>query len=84
MRTTIRVDDQLLAKAKEAAARSGRTLTAVIEDALRESLARSPRVGDNEPFELPVSEQSGGVRAGVDIDDSASLLDLMEADDRPV
>jgi predicted transcriptional regulator len=36
MRTTIRLDPHLLAEAKKLAAASGRTLTAVIEEALRE------------------------------------------------
>ena len=40
MRTTIRLDDDLLAQVKLAAARSGKSMTAVIEDALREMLAR--------------------------------------------
>ena len=40
MRTTIRLDDNLLAEVKLLAARSGRSMTAVIEDALREMLAR--------------------------------------------
>jgi predicted HicB family RNase H-like nuclease len=35
MRTTIRLDDHLHAEAKQRAARSGLTLTAVIEQALR-------------------------------------------------
>ena len=37
MRTTIRLDDDLLVEAKQRAARSGLTLTAVIEQALREN-----------------------------------------------
>lgn len=36
MRPTIRLDDQLLKEAKQLAAQSGRSLTSVIEDALRE------------------------------------------------
>lgn len=43
MRTTVRLDDHLLAQAKRYAAASGKTLTAVLEDALRESLARRAR-----------------------------------------
>jgi hypothetical protein len=42
MRTTIRLDDDLLLEIKQLAARSGKTLTSVIEDALREMLARLP------------------------------------------
>lgn len=38
MRTTIQLDDQLLLEAKKHAAQTGRTLKAVIEDALREAL----------------------------------------------
>ncbi len=38
MRTTIRIDDALLAELKTEAARSGKTLTAVIEDAVRGNL----------------------------------------------
>ncbi|HEV3496005.1 MAG TPA: PIN domain-containing protein [Actinomycetes bacterium] len=34
MGTTINIDDALLAEAKQAAARTGRSLTAVVEDAL--------------------------------------------------
>ena len=79
MRTTIRLDDQLLAEAKALAARTGRTLTRVIEDSLRASLA--PRAGDDgrRPTKLPTGG-SGGLRPGVDLDDSASLLDVMQGD----
>ena len=40
MRTTIRLDDDLLREAKAYAAATDRTLTRLIEDALREALAR--------------------------------------------
>lgn len=85
MRTTIRLDDALLAEAKAAAAARGTTLTAVIEDALRESLARrhdAPRTQRH--VELPTSGEGSKLMPGVDLDDSAALLDLMERDDPPV
>ena len=78
MRTTINLDDALLAEAKQVAARTGRTLTAVVEDALRQSLHQRPQT-TREAIELPVFGE-GGVRPGVDLDDSAALLDLMEQD----
>ena len=78
MRTTINIDDALLAEAKQVAARTGRTLTAVVEDALRESLHRR-QTAARQPVELPVFGE-GGVQPGVDLDDSASLLDLMDDD----
>lgn len=81
MRTTIRLDDALLAAAKQEAARSGRTLTAVIEDALRQALAQRDG-GHGEPVEL-ITCGGRGLQPGVDLDDSAALLDLMDAGDDP-
>jgi hypothetical protein len=78
MRTTINFDDDLLAEAKQIAARTGRTLTAVVEDALRESLHRRHRTS-LPAVELPTFGE-GGVQPGVDLDDSAALLELMEQD----
>ena len=76
MRTTIRLDDQLLRDAKTHAARTGRTLTAVIEDALRAALGRQ---SPPEPAHLdPLPSHSARLEPGVDLSDSAALLDLME------
>jgi hypothetical protein len=80
MRTTVRLDERLLAEAKLEAARSGRTLTSLISDALRESLARRRRRAAAEKVELPTFA-GRGLQAGVDLDDSAALLDLMERRD---
>jgi hypothetical protein len=79
MRTTINLDDALLAEAKQVAARTGRSLAAVVEDALRESLRRRHQTA-GQAVELPTFGE-GGVQPGVDLDDSAALLDLMERDD---
>ena len=76
MRTTVRLDDHLLAEAKKQAAESGTTLTSVLEQALRESLARRSARARSKPVRLK-TVRGGGVRAGVDLDDSAALLDLM-------
>lgn len=78
MRTTLRVDDELLRRAKGHAARQGRSLTSVFEEALRRLLAESERREERGRVELPVSSASGGVLPGVDLDDSAVLLDVME------
>ena len=77
MRTTVKIDDRLLADAKSRAARSGRTLNAVIEDALRAALATPGRGRRREIVELPTFRGSHLMR-GVDLDDSAALLDRME------
>ena len=83
MRTTIDINDDLFRQAKEAAARSNRPLREVIEDALREALARSAGQGTAKPTELPVSSQPPGLCPGVDLSDSAGLLDLMERGNGP-
>jgi len=75
MRTTIRLDDTLLRKAKAAAAASGRSLNDLIVDAVRAALA--PRPSARQVAELPVST-GYGLQPGVDLDDSAALLDLMD------
>jgi hypothetical protein len=82
MRTTIRIDDRLLKEAKLLAARRGTTLTALIEDALRESLARKHDSQQREPARL-VTVGGNGILPGVDLDDSAALLDLMESSGDP-
>jgi Arc/MetJ family transcription regulator len=79
MRTTIRLDDDLLQRAKREALDRGTTLTAVIEDALRRAL--SPAGSDRqEPFRMRTFH-GDGVRPGVDLDDTAALLDLMDEHD---
>lgn len=45
MRTTVSISESLLSEAKRVAASSGRTLSQVVEDALRESLARRQVTG---------------------------------------
>jgi hypothetical protein len=59
MRTTIHLPDELIARAKQKAAERRSTLTAVIEEALREALARKPsRRGKASRTRLPnVSRQ---------------------------
>jgi hypothetical protein len=78
MRTTVRLDDRLLTSAKKLAAETGRTLTSVLEDALRESLARRAERARRRPVRLK-TVKGDGVRPGVDLDDAAALLDLMES-----
>jgi hypothetical protein len=81
MRTTIRLNDRLLAEAKKLAADTNRTLTRVIEDALREVLARRRRSPRRTASLTIVGGR--GVRPGIDLDDSAGLLAAMESRDDP-
>ena len=76
-RTTVRLDDNLLRQTRALAAETGRTLTAVIDDALREALARQRARGERPRVALPMFVGQG-LQPGVDLDDSAGLLDIME------
>lgn len=78
MRTTVRLDEALMASARRKAAERGITLTALIEEGLRLAM-RSPlqRTG-RKPAVLPVCRAGGGTLPGVDLADSRALLDRME------
>lgn len=77
MRTTVRLDDQLLKSAKRFAHETGKSLTAVIEDALRQILSRRTAKQPRKPVKL-TTVSGDGVRPGVDLNDSAVLLGLMD------
>jgi len=82
MRITIKLDEHLLVEAKQRAARSGLTLATVIEQALRESFSHQ-ECREQPPVKLP-SWGQGWLLPGVALDDSASLLDLMEREGAPL
>ena len=75
MRTTITLPDDLYRQAKETALASSRTFAQLIEDAVRMAmvLADQPSSGTDM---LPTAP--GAPRPGVDLDDSAALLDAMD------
>jgi len=77
MRTTVRINDELLKRAKKRAADEGRTLTSLIEDGLALILAESKR-RSLERVQLPVSKASGGVLPGVELNRSCELEEVME------
>ena len=76
MRTTIRIKDDLLKRAKRRAAEEGRTLTSLIEDALALAVTK-PKATRRGRVELPVSKASGGVLPGVDLNRSDDLEEVM-------
>ena len=75
MRTTVNLDDQLLLAARRLAVEEQVPLARVIEDALRESLAR-PRA-QRGTVRL-ITSSVPGVKPGVDLDNGRSLLQIME------
>jgi len=78
MRTTVRLDDALLDQAKREAAKRHETLTALIEQGLRLVLAQSQTRGKKRPRVVLPTSGKGGLQPGVDLDNSAALLDIME------
>jgi hypothetical protein len=78
MRTTVRLDEGLLRDAKAEATRRGETLTSLIERGLRLVLAQRGRARARTRVRLPVSRATGGTRPGVNLDDTAALLDRLE------
>ena len=79
MRTTIHLPDDLYAEIKKLSGDTRRTVTSLIEEALREKLTQRGRKPRPQAVRLTTFGK-GGVQPGVDLDDSASLADLMEAD----
>jgi len=77
MRTTIRINDELLRKAKKRAVETDRTLTQVVEDALRREVEAGGSPPNQEAVDLPTAGE-GGLQPGVDLDDTSSLLDRMD------
>jgi hypothetical protein len=75
-RTTVRLPEDLIRRAKRRALAEGRSLTALIEDGLRRVLddrARSARVERALP---PVSSSTGGLMPGVSLEDAAALQEV--------
>lgn len=75
MRTTLNLDDRLMRTVKRYAGDTGRTITSVIELALRELIDRHERA---EPYHLRWITVRGGAQPGVDLNDRDALLERME------
>ena len=78
MRTTVNIDDALLDEVKQCAAREGRSIGPVINDALREHLARRRAKTAPARRDPIVTFRGNGVRPGVHLDCMAELLDILD------
>jgi hypothetical protein len=78
MRTTLDIDDILLKKAKAHARETHRTLTGVIEEALRQALTGARAPGAAPAHQLTLKTVRGALLPGVDISDRDSLYERME------
>lgn len=86
MRTTVDLDHALLTRIKELAVRQQRTMSEVIEEAVRLGLARGGTARRGRPPRLFTVGGTGPV-PGVDLDDSAALADItdgLHSEPRPV
>ena len=81
MRTTVRLDEALMERARQEAARRGMTLTSLIEQGLQLALRRPLKRSQRDAVSLPECRAGGGVLPGVNLNDSASLLDRLEGRD---
>jgi len=78
MRTTVRLPQDLLNRAKRKAAAEGRTLTALIEDGLRAVVDERDKPAKRRRIVLPISKATGGLLPGVDL---ARFSDYQETED---
>ena len=76
MRTTISLDDALLKRARQAALDRGISLNELVVTALRLELNRVAKPSGKKKIILPTF-RGRGLQPGVDLDDSASLEDIM-------
>ena len=75
-RTTVRLPEDLVQRAKRRAAAEGRSLTALIEEGLRRVLReRTPADAADRPLP-PVSRARGGLMPGIDLNDGAALQEM--------
>ena len=80
MKTTLDINDQLLADAKALAARQRTTLTRVIEEGLQLRLRGRSTPPADAPLRLPVFEGQGGLVEGVDPLSNKALLEALGDD----
>jgi hypothetical protein len=75
MRTTLNLDDDVVARLNEQAAQEGRSLSRVANDLMRSGLRAENDHRASPPYEPPVFDTG---RAKVDVTDIAAVLDLLD------
>lgn len=76
MRTTISIEDDLHEAVKARATADGKSLSSFVDDALRHYLVATARAAVPDASGELILKRDGAF-PGVDLDDSAALLDLM-------
>ena len=80
MKTTLNLDDDLLARAKALAAIERKSLTRLIEEGLSLRLRKAGLERHGAPPVIPVFRGGAGLRAGIDPSSNRSLLDTCDDD----
>jgi len=79
MRTTLTLERDVAARLKNEARRTGRSLKAVVNDALRRGLGLSGKAPRPPRFE--VTPHAFGFKPGIDLDRLNQLADELDSDD---
>lgn len=79
-RTTLTLEDDVVARLRDATTRTGRPLKAVVNDAIRAGLDTDGSLRRTTPFRVRARRM--GLRPGVDLDDIGGLLDRLDGPDR--
>jgi len=79
-RTTVRLPQDLLSRAKRKAAAEGRTLTSLVEEGLRLVTADNRRRARGKRTLPCVSTATGGPMPGIDLTDFSALQEIEDLD----
>ena len=77
-RTTIRLPQALILRAKRQAAQRGLTLTALIVEGLRQVLAQRGKPSKAKRTPIPVGKASGGLLPGVNLTDFSAFQEIAD------
>ena len=77
MRTTVSIEDEVLARAKANALKRKCSLSELVNEALLQSFSTETRSRSNTPVRLTTVKGSG-LAPGIQLNDNAALLDWME------
>jgi hypothetical protein len=78
MKTTLNLNDDLVAQAKALATKERSTLTKMIEEGLMLRLRQKRNRAPGMLKDLPVSRRRGGLRSGIDGTSNQSLFDAAD------
>jgi Ribbon-helix-helix protein, copG family len=77
VRTTLTLDEDVAAKLRSQARRTGRPFKEVVNEAIRRGLAAAPAASRMEPFKVRAHDL-GALKPGLDLDNIGDLLERVE------